>query len=106
MKASNPGPTVATPTKPRAQRDQQTTGSEPDEPCGRNGGAQRAAVQFVECMGRDTDGKEEREHRRGEAPAVGARRKRRADDDVREVPRRVRRVQHRPPIAPAAGRAA
>ena len=73
-----------------------------DEPGGRNRGAQRAAVQLVECMGRDADGEEEREQRRDEAPAVGVRRERRADDDVREVPRRVRRVKQRPPVAPAA----
>ena len=82
-------------------RDQQTTGSEPDEPSGRNRGAQRPAVQLVECVGRDADGEEEREQRPDEAYAVGVRCKRRADDDVREVPRRIRRVKQRPPIAPA-----
>ena len=52
-------------------RDQQATGTEPDEPSSRNGGVQRAAVQLVECMGGDADGKEEREEGREEARAVG-----------------------------------
>ena len=83
-------------------REKQTAGGEPDEPRGRNVGVQRSAVEFVECMGRDADGEEEREQRRKQAPNVDMRRQGRTDDDIRQVPRRVRGMEQRPPIAPAA----
>ena len=98
-----PGPDGGDPDDAESAREDETPGSGADEPGGRNRGAQRAAVELVEGMGGDADGEEEREHRRDEASGVGVWRERRADDDVRQVPRRVRRVQQGPPVAPAAG---
>jgi hypothetical protein len=81
---------------------QEAAGTERDEPSIWNGGVQRVAVQLIERMGRNTDGKEKGEERRDEMRAVGSWREARADDHVGQVPGRIRGVQQRPPVAPPA----
>ena len=62
-----------------------------------------AAVQFVERVRRQPHGEEERQERGHQPRHVDARCKAGADDDVGQMPCRVRGMEQGPPIAPAAG---
>ena len=87
---------------PQRTHDHQSTYTQRDQTGVRDSRVQRAPVQFVERMRGNADGEEEREQRRNQPRAVGARREGGADDHVRQVPRGVRRMQEGPPVAPAA----
>ena len=65
-------------------------------------GAQRVTVNLIERMGGDADGEEEGEERGDQAGGVGVRGQAAAEDDVGEMPRRVGRMEDRPPVAPPA----
>ena len=67
-------------------------------------GAKRPSVQLVERVRADAHGEQERERRPAEQAPFQLRRERRADRDIGEVPERVRRVEQRHVVAPAAGR--
>ena len=56
-------------------------------------------MELVKGMRADADCEEEREQREAETARIDGLDEACADDDVREVPQRVGRVQHRPPIA-------
>ena len=61
-----------------------------------------AALELVQRVRADAEGEEEGRDREAEDPEVEPRREPRADRDVREVPQRVRRVEQRHVVAPAA----
>ena len=69
-------------------------------------GAQRVTVAFIEGVRADTQPKKEAEQCPAETLEPDRVHQRGADGDVRQVPRGVRRVQQRQPIAPATGAAA
>ena len=75
---------------------------ERDESCGRDARPQRPAVQFVERVRGDPHREEERRDSPHHAVRVEVRREGGAHRDVREVPERVRRVEQRDVVAPAA----
>jgi len=61
---------------------------------------QRPSAQLVEGMGGDADRKKESEESGGEPPQIERRGEAGADHNVGEVPRRIRRMQDRPHVAP------
>jgi len=62
---------------------------------------QRPALEFVERMGADAEREKKRDQRRAEAAWEPYRCERCADDDVAEVPERVRDVEQRYVVTPA-----
>ncbi len=85
------------------QRAHQGDRGDGDEDAARYACVQWSSVHLVERVRGDPDGEEEPDDGRGEPETVCVRRERGADDDVREVPGRVRRMQDGPPVAPAPG---
>ena len=69
---------------------------------GGDAGLQRPAAQLVEGVRADPHRERERERRPAQQRPVHARRERGPDRDVREVPERVRRMEERDVVAPAA----
>ena len=104
MNASDRGPSSSSPAMPSAIAPRQ-----PDRPPGatqraaRDGGAQRPAVQLVQAVRGDAHRQPERGQRRHQPAGVELRGEGRADRDVGQVPGRVRQVQERDVVAPAAG---
>ena len=84
----------------RARRDRDDR--QRDEHPGRDARPQRPSVELVERVRADAHREREREHGEPERPPGDDGREAAADDDVREVPGRVRRVQQRDVVAPAA----
>ena len=76
---------------------------ERDQHPGRDPRVQRAAVQLVERMRADPEPEEEGEDGEPEPPGRHVRRETGADDDIAQVPERVRQVQQGHVVAPAAG---
>src|SRR5205807_1025051 len=62
--------------------------------------AKRTALELVERMRRDADAQKESKECACDDPSIGRRRQRRTEQDIREMPQRVRRMQERPVIAP------
>src|SRR6476620_10836544 len=67
-------------------------------------GPEGSTVQLIEGVRAQTDRPEEGKHRPGEVPEVDVGDRAGTDDDVREVPQRVRRVEQGHVVAPSAGR--
>ncbi len=68
----------------------------------RNAGSERPPVQFIQGVGRKADREQERQERGHEPAERDVWCQRGADHDVREMPRRVGRVEKRPPVPPSA----
>ena len=71
--------------------------------CPGDGRLQGPAPELVEGVGRQAHAQEEGERGGAEAAPVEDGGRRRPDRHVRQVPRRVRRMQQRPVVAPSAG---
>src|SRR5207248_8387554 len=78
-------------------------GGEDDEDRRRDPRPERTAVQLVESVRADAEAEEEGRHRQREPCSLDVRGEGRADDDVAQVPGRVRQVEQRHVVAPAAG---
>ena len=103
MNGASRGPARRAGDAERDRADEPDGGQRPQR-AARDGGAQRPAVQLVEAVRGDADREGEGRQRRRPAGRRRGRARRRADRDVGEVPGRVRRVQERHVVAPAAGR--
>ena len=95
---------VIAPTTPIATAPAIETAASATSTRARDPRPQRPPVELVERVRADPDGEEERGERRQEAVPGERGSERGADRDVAQVPGRVRRVEERDVVAPAAGR--
>jgi hypothetical protein len=88
---------------PDRARDRDGPDGETDEHGGWDPRPEGPAMELVERVRPDAHREREREHGEAEPPPRDARREAAADDDVGEVPRRVREMEERHVVPPAAG---
>ena len=102
-RANTPVPTTVEPAIPRAAAQREARASECRQHGRGDACAERSPAQLVKRVGADAHGQTEGQQRAEHDARVRRGRQRSPEQNVREVPGGVRRVEQCPVIAPAAG---